>query len=176
MAIGHLISLVSFPCPSLVAICFAGVEILRFCLYTWSHLIMWLDDHVTSSVVVYPSHKSPTFQIWWPYVLKNWRYYVFNLSRDLAWSELGWLHVSASHTKSRFCMCYINFRWKYIIDLYWPVLTCADLCWPATCTSNQLPDYFWNHTQYFKTIFEGTTINIRATHNNKVYSKVEKGY
>ena len=33
------------------------------------------------------------------------------------------IHVSVSRPRWRFCVCYII--WKYIIDMYWPVLTCA---------------------------------------------------
>lgn len=34
-------------------------------------------------------------------------------------------------------------------------------------------NYFRNHVQYFKPIFEGF-INIKTTHHNKVYRKAEK--
>ena len=37
------------------------------------------------------------------------------------------------------------------------------------------PNYFRNHVQYFKPIFEGF-INIKTTHNNKVYRKAEKSH
>lgn len=41
--------------------------------------------------------------------------------------------------------------------------------------AKDLPNYWWNHIQYFKPIFEGG-INIQTSNNNKVYRKVEKSH
>ena len=59
-------------------------KILSFKFVTWVYVIKWSEDHLTLWVI-FPHHKLPFCQVWWPSTLRKRRYFVFNLSRDLMW-------------------------------------------------------------------------------------------
>ena len=48
------------------------------------HMIRWSEDHLTLRVS-FSYHKSPPCQVWWPWVLKKRRYFVFVLFCNLIW-------------------------------------------------------------------------------------------
>ena len=113
-----------------------------------NHVIRWFDDHVTSSLVDCPNHKLTSCHIWWLYVLRKYRHYVFLIC-----------HV-ISCDQSMFDFMWVPFTVSYVFVLYQfllkidnrPTLTFADVCWPVTCASNQpFPKLwiFWGNTKEF---------------------------